>query len=358
MSPAVMEATAKAAAALEKASHLDGSGVDVSCAGEITCQLDLYDKFADLLQAEGDRCGVRVVPCIWFGVNLTTLCRPNVADRLAELGILSGSLDGPPEAHDLMRVYPNGRGSYADARHGLEQLEALGKPYQASAVLTAAYPDVSSVYRHLFDLGCDSVTVKPVRADPQQPYAIGQDLESICRGYDRFVDWLASLPDAELLRCLSRILHPPHTNDYFGRFFERVVRRRSIAYRCEAWHSLVTVGTDGSLYACPAMVGIDEARIGFIREGLDEPRMQEMAERMHLSRRTPCNECWARHLCGGGCPHQSYLTHGAFEPPDPAECRLSQHVIELAIWLSEEVRRNRPRVLEALPAEDEEASQP
>lgn len=350
MPTAVMEAAARFAAQLEKGSLLDGGGVDVSCAGEITCGLDLYDRFAELLDAEGDRLGVRLAPCIWFGVNLTTLCRPEVAARLAALGILSCSLDGPREAHDRMRVYPDGRGTYADAKRGLKQLRALGNPFQASAVLTAAYPNALAVYRHLFELGCDSVTVKPVRAEPGQPYAIGEDLEAVCRGYDRFAEWLLTLPDPELLTCLRAILQLPLSHDYFGRFLQRVMTRSVVQRRCGAWDSELTVNTDGSLYSCPAMAGLPEARIGSLQEGVDEAWMQEMGRRLHVSSRRPCNSCWARYVCGGACPHQSWLTHGDFFTPDPAECALNRHLIELAIWLYSQLRDKRLSVLAAIPA--------
>ena len=348
MSPEVMEATARFAAGLATASRLEGAGVDVSCAGEVTCQLDLYDRFAELLRDEGRRAGVQLAPRIWFGTNLTTLGRPEVADRLAELEVLACSLDGPPAAHNRMRVYPNGGGSYRDARRGLRQLQSIGRPFAVSATLTAAYPDVLGVCRHVFGLRCDSVVVKPVRAEPGQPFAIGEDLDGICRGYSGFAEWLLGLPEAELVRCLRAILHRPASHDYFGRFLQRIMQRSLIQRRCEAWESELTVSTDGSFYACAAMAGLPQARVGSVWEGVDETLAQDMAQTLHISHRSPCNVCWARYLCGGGCPHQSWLTHGAFGPPDPSECHLNQHLIELAIWLYSELCRHRPGVLAAL----------
>ncbi|RJQ40274.1 MAG: hypothetical protein C4555_01890 [Dehalococcoidia bacterium] len=47
--------------------------------------------------------------------------------------------------------------------------------------------------------------------------------------------------------------------------------------------------------------------------------------------------------------HQSYLTHGSLVTPDPAECALNKHLIELAIWLHAELKREHLRVLAALP---------
>ena len=343
-----MQATARFAAGLAAASALEGAGVDVSCAGEVTCHLDLYDRFAELLRDEGRRAGVQLAPRIWFGTNLTTLGRPEVADRLAELEVLACSLDGPPAAHNRMRVYPNGGRTYRDAKRGLRQLQATGRPFAVAATLTAAYPDVLAVYQHLLKLGCNSTVVKPVRAEPGQPFAIWEDLDGICHGYSGFAEWLLGLPEAELVRCLRAILHQPTSHDYFGRFLQRTMQRSLIQRRCEAWESLATVDTDGSLYACAAMAGLPKAHIGSVWEGVDETSAQDVAQTLHISHRSPCNVCWARYLCGGGCPHQSWLTHGALEPPDQSECQLNQHLIELAIWLYSELCRHRPGVLAAL----------
>jgi hypothetical protein len=46
------------------------------------------------------------------------------------------------------------------------------------------------------------------------------------------------------------------------------------------------------------------------------------------------------------------LTHGSFGPPDPAECSLNRHLIELAIWMHAELTDRRQQVAAALPRVD------
>jgi hypothetical protein len=89
--------------------------------------------------------------------------------------------------------------------------------------------------------------------------------------------------------------------------------------------------------------------MGSVWDGIDQDRIATWQEQSHLSRRLPCKSCWARFFCGGGCMYQSYLTHGAFWPPDPSECALNQHLIELAIWMMSELQHTRSNVLSALP---------
>jgi radical SAM protein with 4Fe4S-binding SPASM domain len=233
---------------------------------------------------------------------------------------------------------------------GLERLRDLGGGSSVEAVVTACYPDVSEVYFHLLALGFSNIALKPVRAHPQQPFAIGQNLAAICAGYDRFVDRLLALPGEELLRHLLTIGADHGTGDYFARFLMRVMRKVMLNRRCPAWVNRLGVDTDGLFYGCNSLLGVPEARIGSVWDGINEARVQELAERTHISQREPCRNCWARYLCGGGCFHQSYLTFGEFGPPDPAECALNRHLIELAIWMLSEMQRTHPNVLAALPS--------
>jgi uncharacterized protein len=349
MSRPVMEATAEFIARYRSESTcLDRMPFGV--VSEITSDLAQYDAFTQLLAQAGARHGISLPPRILLS-NLTTMNSPEVSSRLEELlGEASASLDGPPEVHDALRVHPNGKGTYADTMRGVERLRSLGCNPGAQAVVTALYPDVSEIYFHLFGMGFPEVAVKPVRARPDRPHAIGRNLAEICAGYDRFASRLLALPDDELLRRLLAIgMAAERPGDYFARFLVRVMERHRLERRCPAWLELAAVDTDGQIYGCNSLLGVPEARVGSVWDGIDEARVQELTESTHVSRREPCRTCWARRLCGGGCIHQSYLTLGEFGPPDPDECTLNRHIIETAIWMTGELQRTRPAVLSALP---------
>ncbi len=342
MSREVAEATARFVAGQIAACWPKG-GVWFSLVGEPTVDLPLYEEFSRLLVKEGEHLGVPMTTSLVVS-NLTTLDSPPMSDRLHDLVELGAiSLDGPPAAHDAMRVYPDGWGTYADVRRGLERLRAIGGNPSAVATITAMYPDVSEVYFHLFELGFPAVVVKPVRARPDAAYAIGQNLPAICAGYDRFAERLLALSDDDLLKRL-RVLVGGDGNDYLARFLVRVVLRDLLHWRCGAWRTDIAIDTDGKLYGCYALFGVEEACVGTVWDGIDEARVRQIVDCLHISKREPCSQCWARLLCGGGCPHQSWLTHGGFEPPDAAECELNRHLIELAIWFWAELKEKRPAI--------------
>jgi uncharacterized protein len=348
MSPQVMAATARFIAQRNAGARLWDTPW-VGGTGEAALILPLFERFSALLAEEGDRHGIHLTARLCTS-NLTAAERFEAAGFLAE--VTGVSLDGPRQAHDALRVYPDGRGTYDDVRRNLERLRAARDLPQGAATLTALYPDVADVYFHLFELGFGGGVVKPVRAEPHQPYAIGQNLDAVCAGYDRFVARLLSLPDDRLLRFLVWLTGDSPPDDYFTRFFVRVSEQHGTTHRCPAWVWQLTIDTDGRLYGCDSLVGLPEACVGSVQSGVDEARVSALFESLHVSRRSPCSTCWARFVCGGACPHQSYLTHGEFGPPDPAECQMNRHLIELAIWFHAELVRERPLVMAALPRSD------
>ena len=274
--------------------------------------------------------------------------------RVLDLGCVGVSLDGPPEAHDVMRVYPDGRGSYADAIRGLDRLRTRAAAQncvgynRVCATFTSAYPDVASIYDHLFGLGFEAVSLKPVRCKPNKPYSLRRSLDEMCESFGLFAEKLLSLPEPEAADRLRRIMPASGSGDNFGRFLKRVVEQHLLGWRCPGGTQNLVVHTDGHVYICPSLCGVPEARLGSVWEGIDDARVADLAEQLQVSHRVPCKDCWARFLCGGGCMHQSYLTFGDLFRPDPAECALNKHLIELAIWFYAELKEKRPTVLEQL----------
>ncbi len=348
MTREIMEVTAELIAARVAESGERSCQVWSGFVGESTVQFPQLDAFRDILDREGRKQGVQLTAHVAL-TNATTACHPAMHGRLDEFlsTTVFVSLDGPPRANDTLRVHPDGRGTYAEVLEGIGRLRGAGVQPAIEGTLTALFPDVVEVYQHLFGLGVRYVKVKPVRARPDEPHYIGNSLEQICAAYDRLPPRLLELDDSHLLDVLLGITS---FADYFGRFLLRVIHRHVLDRRCPAALHDVWADTDGRLYACTALFGAPEACIGSVWDGVDEARVQELYSALHISRREPCKDCWARFVCGGGCMHQSHLTFGDLFRPDPAECALNKHLIELAIWFYAELKEKRPVVLEQLQA--------
>ena len=97
------------------------------------------------------------------------------------------------------------------------------------------------------------------------------------------------------------------------------------------------------------MVGTPDLRMGSVFTGIEEAAARVYREQLLVTQKPACRECWARYLCGGGCYHAAYLVSQRLDVPDPADCELMRHLIELAIYILGRLRDDRPAVYAALP---------
>ena len=75
-------------------------------------------------------------------------------------------------------------------------------------------------------------------------------------------------------------------------------------YPCGAGAGYMGISAEGDLAACHRFVNEPKGYMGNVSSGID-PSLQNrwLAER-HVHKQSPCNECWARYLCGGSCHHE------------------------------------------------------
>jgi len=109
--------------------------------------------------------------------------------------------------------------------------------------------------------------------------------------------------------------------------------------------SLFVVSTDGAVYPCRSLVGIDEYRLGDVERGID-PARHEPWLHLTIEERHDCKTCWARYLCGGGCYAQAAIACGAPARPNPVECRYTRGLMELAMELIARLETEAPGKLD------------
>ena len=106
------------------------------------------------------------------------------------------SIDGRKEVNDRMRVRADGNGSYDRIVKNFKKLvEKRGdKEWYVRGTYTKYNLDFSEDVFHLYDQGFDQISVEPVVEDPKVEYAITEeDLDQICKEYDRLADRLMEL---------------------------------------------------------------------------------------------------------------------------------------------------------------------
>ena len=91
------------------------------------------------------------------------------------------SIDGRKEVNDKMRPFRNGRGSYDLIVPKFQKLAESRNQnnYYVRGTFTRNNLDFSEDVLHLADLGFKQISVEPVVAAPEEPYALREDRKSV-----------------------------------------------------------------------------------------------------------------------------------------------------------------------------------
>jgi uncharacterized protein len=228
-----------------------------------------------------------------------TLVNAADADFFEEYGFaVTVSLDGPRETHDALRPYKSGAGSFDTVMRNLQPLLARQRRMQVSARVTVTPGNNVNLRRTLDDFiaaGFHSVGFSPMLSSPNGNGEMhATDLEIMLgemiecgREFERRSLLGERYPFANMVNAMKEI--------------ERGTHR---PYPCGAGAGYLGVSADGDLAACHRFVGDTAGAMGSLFMGVDEQRRADWLAERHVHRQQPCNECWARYLCGGGCHHE------------------------------------------------------
>jgi uncharacterized protein len=207
------------------------------------------------------------------------------------------SLDGPRDTHDAQRPFRGGRSSYDVIMRNVGPLLALQRRMQVTARVTVTPQNltVRQTLDELVDAGFHSVGFSATLSSPTGRGELQRgDLELLLaemidcgREFERRAADGRRYPFANLVNALREI----------GRGTHR-------PYPCGAGAGYFGVSAEGTLSACHRFVGDAAADMGSVQTGVDRGRQVRWLTERHVHRQEPCNGCWARYLCGGGCHHE------------------------------------------------------
>ena len=323
--------------------HIHYARVDYGVTGEPYLRENMHNQLTDKIKQVFDG---STVERVWAGPYISNGTLPIEKD-IAPIfcDVQDVSCDGPKHVHDSMRQYPNGSGSFDKLMEFVDSCNGK-QEFGTSAVLTTKNPDFVEILSFLFEKKFPSIYMKPVNARPTVEYGLNKDTVDIFKkGYSQIVDYLISLPKGECLQYLLTI----NKEDFFLRFFFRIKERSYQIYRCGCGKSGLYIDTDGLLYPCAHFMGLKEFSIGNVHDGVNEA-MREKYRENTVDQRKPCNKCWARYVCGGGCLYQSYMANDTIFKPDEAKCELIKYLIMEAVRLYSYLSEKCPDVLSALPS--------
>ena len=256
----------------------------------------------DVIHAATERAArlseLRKIP-VGFSITTNgTLITPDDADFFEQHGFaVSISLDGVGETHDGQRPFKSGRGSYARIMANVEPLLKRQKRMQVSArvTVTPRNLELPRTLGELIGLGFHSVGFSPMLSAPSGRDEMNGDSLSIMLEqmiacgleFEHRIDSGERFPFANMVNAMKEIHRGTHR-----------------PYPCGAGAGYLGVSADGELSACHRFVNDDAGRMGDLVSGVDRERQNGWLADRHVHRQQPCQSCWARYLCGGGCHHE------------------------------------------------------
>ena len=207
------------------------------------------------------------------------------------------SLDGNKEEHNRLRPMKNGTGSYERIIEKIQPLLKHQRKCQVSARVTVT-PRNMNLARTLDDLiamGFHSVGFSPLlNSNNGKEEMSRQDLEILLQGmiecglkFEKNVLQGKRYPFLNMINALKEIAKGTHR-----------------PYPCGAGAGYMGVSADGELAACHRFVNEPVGGMGDVFNGIDSRLQNKWLAERHVHRQSPCSQCWARYLCGGGCHHE------------------------------------------------------
>ena len=234
------------------------------------------------------------------------------------------SIDGRKAVNDRMRKRVDGKGSYDIILPKYQRLVAQrgDKEYYVRGTYTKYNLDFSNDVFDLLEHGFDQISVEPVMADENDPYAITEaDLPAIFKEY-------------EVL--MNKILDYEKTGKKFNFFhFMLDLDQGPCAIKrlrgCGCGNEYVAITPDGDIYPCHQFVGMEEWKMGNLEEGtFDQAKKADFAK-AHIYTKPDCRECWARFYCSGGCNANNYQYAGDIRKAHKLSCEIEKKRLECAI---------------------------
>lgn len=234
------------------------------------------------------------------------------------------SLDGRKEVNDRVRPLAGGQGSYD---HIVPKFQKAAESrnqtdYYLRGTFTKYNLDFTKDVLHMAELGFKQISVEPVVAAEDMPYAISEnDLPLIYDEYEKLADI---------------VYKERKKKDGFHFFHFQIdlsggpcVMKRLAG--CGSGTEYLAVAPEGDLYPCHQFVGLDEFKMGTVFDGVKNMQRREEFSKCNVYAKEECKKCWAKFYCSGGCAANAYQFAGNILTPYEIGCKMQKKRIECAI---------------------------
>lgn len=270
-----------------------------------------------------------------------TLLTQKTSRMLGRYGLYVGlSVDGYEELNDKCRIYPEGRGSFADVENAMSVLRADDIPFGVILVITKANAKhIRQIIDWLYGQGIRSASFnsfEPLgRGKGSEPFALtlSEQIETAQAIIGRMIDINTTAAPSD--RFVERNSGALARNMVFLRSRPMCNLRSP----CAAGSNFLHFEPNGDIYPCDQFMEYPSFKLGNIWiDTVDEiwtshPTLSKLRSRTIYSI-DECATCHWRLICCGGCPASALRLNGDLFTPGSA---CAKHRV-LIPWLISEIR--------------------
>lgn len=242
-----------------------------------------------------------------------TLITDDIANDLAQMQFeVTVSIDGDKSQNDILRPTKNNKSSTDQVVAGLRKLEAVKKYLKGislHAVFSSKTQSLLQAFNFFVTLPVDNFEFTLDIHTPDESL-----MHEFLAQMDSVLAKAFELGGEQMLRKIHQVDKIFQTLDH---------QQRTLNY-CGSGKSLVSLDSDGQVYACPLEVNDSKNAAG---KGLKLQEDQLTGRSQNLIEANQCGACWARYFCGGGCMYiHNHLT-GSKHKKDKIFCQKTRHLL-------------------------------
>jgi len=316
---------------------------------------DIMEQSAEYIQAF---CNERGVKSFFKVVTNGTIVNERILNTFSKYKMgVQLSVDGPPELHDAVRIYPSGKGSFHRIKKNFDEMMRYGnidthvlavyKPGAKTIVqlvdeMEKWFPEVPIVVR-METPQCSS----SYKLSEEQEIKMANDIIEEYKGVS--MEIIKRLEQGLFLKSIQNLLNVFHSS------FEST-RKVSFAHRsCSVGNRLISVGPNGKVNPCHGFPMTGTRSMGtFKKEQTDVSRahLDSIATMVDVDTRQPCSSCFARYHCGGYCSVVSEHKTGSISNAWTGHCHAIRAKSVYGLWLYQTIKDRFPEVITTLEMND------
>lgn len=289
--------------------------------GEPLLRMDLVEYTVQYSKAIGKTSEVKLIVDIFtngtlIDENLITLIKDENCVRLLV------SIDGTPETTDYNRRAKNGKKVSEILKNKMSLiLQIPENRVIARCTLTEVHPNIVEKTEYLNKLGFKNIVYDIAHCDPCVPIAnpskLQRGLESELHGLANYLMKKIRQKEGVNVNLLSETIAQILMNNKKA--------QSPFVPKCPGGRTYVAIDTEGKIYPCHFLVGIEGFQIGDISiDGLKGKDMIVDNGIVDLSQSKfgNCITCMLRNICEGPCPYKQLVLNGNYKMVPQAHCSI------------------------------------